>query len=104
MGVTPSKIKIGTSVALSAELVSTHRRVQPVVVDYVVHYQRKSGTGAKVFKWKTLDLAGNSRVSLQKKHAMKRTTIRALYPGVHRVSLQVNGVVLAETSFELLGS
>jgi len=108
LGVSPSKIKIGDSVELQAALKTTHGRAQSFVVDYAVHYvrktQRTSGTTAKVFKWKTFDLPAKGSISLRKKHAMKRTTIRALYPGVHRVTLQINGVDLAEAAFELVES
>jgi hypothetical protein len=73
-----------------------------MIVDYAVHYVRKGGrTSDKVFKWKTLELASGEEITLEKKHSLKATTIRALYPGCHRVELQINGVRLADAEFEL---
>ena len=57
--------------------------------------------GGKVFKWTKTRLPARGTTTLTKRHPMKVTTIRALYPGVHRVELQVNGVRVAEASFRL---
>ncbi len=100
--VSPRKISIGDSVELSAQLQTSFSRAQELMVDYVVHYVRKGGkSSGKVFKWKTTRLPARGRVDLQKKHAMKTTTIRALYPGRHTVELQVNGARVAEAAFTL---
>jgi len=98
----PKKTAIGGGVELLAELSSGGARAQSLLVDYAVHYVRKGGKSSrKVFKWTTVELPGGEGRSIAKKHAMKPTSIRALYPGVHRVELQVNGVAVAETSFRL---
>ena len=87
---------------LRATLSSSHRRAQPLLVDYVVHYVRKAkASGGKTFKWTTVKLGAGEEAQLTKTHGMKPTTIRALYPGKHRVQLMVGGEVLAETTFEL---
>lgn len=99
--VAPKRVAIGGAVELEATLSSSNRTKQALMVDFVVHYVRKKGTGAKAFKWTTCTLAGGEATALTKKHAMKRTSIRALYPGKHQVELQVNGVVLASTAFTL---
>jgi hypothetical protein len=68
-----------------------------------VHYVRKGDkSSAKVFKWKSLKIPAKGSVSLEKRHSMKLTTIRALYPGEHRVEVQVNGVRLADARFVLV--
>lgn len=98
--VAPRRIRLGESVRLTAELSSTSPKPQGLLVDYVVHYVRGEGkTGAKVFKWKTVVLEGKKKLVLEKRHAMKQTTIRALYSGRHRVELQVNGHRVAEAVF-----
>ena len=99
---TPKTVFVGESVELTAELTTTHRSAQALLVDYVVHYVRKAKTsGAKTFKWTTLELPAEGTTTLTKRHNMKVTTIRALYPGRHRVELLVGGEVLAETAFTL---
>jgi 3-methyladenine DNA glycosylase AlkC len=99
---TPKAIRIGEAVELQATLTSTHARAQSLLVDYVVHYVRKAkASGGKTFKWKTVELPARGEAALKKRHNMKPTTIRALYPGKHRVELMVGGEVLAEAAFTL---
>ncbi len=98
----PARIKIGDSVELTATLNNDFSRSQKLLIDYAAHYVRRGGkTGVKVFKWKQVDLATRGELTLTKKHSMRVTTIRALYPGTHKVELQVNGERVAETIFEL---
>lgn len=100
--VTPKTVCIGEHVQLEATLRTTHGSAQPLLVDYVVHYVRKAkASGGKTFKWTSVELPARGQAELSKKHNMKPTTIRALYPGTHRVELMVGGEVLAEASFTL---
>jgi 3-methyladenine DNA glycosylase AlkC len=101
--VTPRKVRIGGEVAIAFTLRSTASRSQRLVVDYAVHYVKKSGqTAAKVFKWKTLTLAPEESVAFQKRHWLKNFTTRVHYPGTHTVELLANGHSLARATFELL--
>ncbi len=98
----PPKISIGENTRLEIELHNQHRHSQKLLIDYAVTYVRQKGkTGRKVFKWTTLELPSNKTICLQKKHAMKITSIRALYPGVHQVELLVNGSVVVQSHFTL---
>ena len=99
----PREIAVGGEIELSAQLETECNQAQELMIDYAVHYVRKGGkTSDKVFKWKTLQLAAGGNATLDKRHAMKTTTVRALYPGLHRVELQVNGARVAEASFRLM--
>ena len=76
----------------------------PVLVDYVLWFAKADGTqAAKVFKLKQVVLQPDTPLILSKAHKLKgdATTFR-LYPGAHRLGIQVNGVVLCEVPFELL--
>jgi 3-methyladenine DNA glycosylase AlkC len=100
--VSPRAIAIGESVTLELALTSMHEKPQELLIDYVVHYVRQRGkSGAKVFKWTKATLAPGETLKVQKRHAMRVTSIRALYPGMHRVEAQVNGVAVANGSFRL---
>lgn len=102
--VSPKSIGLGEYVVLKTFLTNSLQRQQKIQLDYVVHYIRQKGAiSEKVFKWKTLTLKGSERVELVKKHAMKATTIRALYAGMHKVEIQVNGRRLAAAEFEFRG-
>jgi hypothetical protein len=89
-------------VTLALQLNSTSARSQRLVVDYSVHYVKKSGaTSAKVFKWKDLTLAPGASATLSRSQIVKDFTTRAHHPGRHAVDLLINGERLAEASFEL---
>ena len=93
---------IGGHIGLEVQLHSTATRPQTLVVDYLVHHVRANGgTSPKVFKGWKLVLAPGERCTLSKRHSLRPVTTRTLYPGRHRIELQVNGEVCAEAAFEL---
>ena len=102
LSVSPRRIRLGDTIALSASIVSDSARAQSIIVDYVVHYARSSGrASAKVFKWTALDLAGGETVTLAKRQTIRDFVTRRHHAGRHRVELQINGRRLAETAFTL---
>jgi len=46
-------------------------------------------------------LAPGERLTLEKRHAVRPITTRRYFSGIHRVELQVNGAVVAESAFDL---
>ncbi|GAB2666050.1 hypothetical protein [Arenimonas aestuarii] len=97
------RASVGDSLQLVATLASAARSKQTLAVDYVVHHVRANGdTSAKVFKGWALEMAPGETRRLEKKHSLRAITTRRYYPGKHRVQLQVNGNVVAETAFTLL--
>lgn len=97
----PEAVRIGEALDLSCRLEGAAGA--PVLVDYVLHFQRPGGkASAKVFKLKQARITGGT-LELGKKHKLKgdATTFK-LVPGTHRVELMVNGKVRAEAAFELL--
>ena len=98
----PKKLRLGEALELQTTFRSTGRKVQSLVVDYVIHYVKANGgTSAKVFKWTRVELAPGSEVSLVKRQVIKDFSTRRHHAGVHRVELQINGQRPAETSFFL---
>ena len=72
------------------------------MADYTVHYARKADkVSAKVFKWKTIELAAGEEIELTKKRNIKQTSLRALYPGTHLVELKINDIRMANSEYEL---
>lgn len=101
--ITDHQVSIGSSLEMSLRLTSKNQTDQRLVIDFAIHFLRKNGTHSrKVFKWKSLTLHACETLTLSKKHPLKKTTIRALYPGLHRIELLANGANLAEIPFELL--
>ena len=88
---------------LEFELTMSADADEKLLVDYVVDFVKKNGsTRPKVFKLKQFEMANGESRTIVKKHRLPASaTTFTLYPGTHRLSVMVNGNVLAETSFEL---
>ncbi|MFC0159787.1 hypothetical protein [Mameliella alba] len=74
----------------------------PVLVDYRLRFNRPKGTAEKVFKLKTGKLTPGKPLRLSKRHALKgNASTYTLHPGLHGITVQVNGQDVAEAAFEL---
>lgn len=101
--VAPRRVALGGEVRLSLDLTSTSRKSQRLLIDYVIHYVKQSGsTSEKVFKWKEVELAPGASIQLEKRQTIRDFTTRKHYCGKHRIEVQVNGTRLAEGAFRLL--
>ena len=97
----PDSVAIGDVLSLSVALKSeTGARA---LVDYVFWRRKANGDLApKVFKLKQIDLPAGKVVDLRKSQRLKGDAATFnLYPGQHRVEIQINGRVRAEAMFEL---
>ena len=99
----PRQIALGERMTLSFRLESTAPEPQRLVVDYIVHYVKKSGgTSGKVFKLKELTLAPGASVQLARSQSIRDFTTRVHHPGRHDVEIMVNGASVVRDSFELV--
>ncbi len=100
--IAPASIRLGETIAITAALTSNAESEQRLVVDYRVHYARANGrTAAKVFKWKSFDLAAGTCVSLATRQVIRDFSTRRHHPGRHEIELLVNGRVMAAAGFDL---
>lgn len=103
--VSPARVRLGERIGFALEFVSTAATGQRLVVDFAIHYVKKSGgSAAKVFKWKELTVGARGTVALSRSQVIKDFTTRRHYPGRHVVDLVVNGDKHASASFELRSS
>lgn len=103
--VTPEAIRLGDTVELAATIRSTGTTPQHMVVDFVIHHVGARGDSSpKVFKWTTLTLEPGSTVQLRKRRRIQTASTRRYHAGIHRTELQVAGVIVADSGFELLDS
>jgi len=102
LSIEPRDIRLGEHVTLTLQLSADAPEAQSLAIDYLVHHVKADGsTSPKVFKgWMVTLPAGASR-TLTRKHAVRPITTRRYYAGTHRVEVQINGVVLAESAFHL---
>ncbi len=98
----PARLQLGETFQLAVKIRSTSQAGQRLVVDYAVHYVKKSGASSqKVFKWKEVSLAPGESITLTRRQTIKDFTTRAHYPGRHDVTLLINGGKWGRTHFDL---
>ncbi|MEZ0274064.1 MAG: DNA alkylation repair protein, partial [Roseimicrobium sp.] len=98
----PQKVKLGERLTMSLHLQSQSKKAQRLVVDYAIHYVKKSGaTSAKVFKWKECTLESGAVLTLAKSQRFVDFTTREHHPGKHAMDVMVNGEVLGKSAFVL---
>ena len=100
--VAPHRLTLGEQLNLSFTFTSEIQVPQRLIVDYIVHYVKKSGVAfPKVFKLKEFTLPAGAAVCIARSQTVRDFTTRVHYPGVHGVELVVNGRILASASFYL---
>lgn len=99
----PAHARIGESLALAATLTNPGAAEAKVVLDFALHYRSANDAmrAPKVFKWRTFMLGAGETVVLTKSHPLREVSTRRLFPGQHRVDLQVNGQRRASLEFLL---
>lgn len=98
-----AKLKIGEALQFDFDLISEKNTSQKLVVDFSVHYVKKSGElSHKVFKLKELLLPPRQEIHIVKRHRFENFTTRQHYPGKHIIEILVNGRSIQSKSFKLL--
>jgi 3-methyladenine DNA glycosylase AlkC len=102
LSIAPRRVAIGERVTLTLAMPSTARQAQTLLIDYAVHHVKANGaTSPKVFKGWKLMLAPGETLTLSKAHSFEPVTTRRYHPGRHRVTLSINGAVMAEAAVSL---
>ena len=96
------KIREGDHLTVSGELSNSNKNQQKILVEYIIHYLKKDGSySKKQFRMKDTSIEGGESMPLEKKIHFKKVTTRKHYKGIHKVSLQVNGVETKCIHFKL---
>lgn len=100
----PDRVAIGSPLRFAVTITSRGDAPARVAVDFGIAYvgARGAAKATKVFKGAVRDLAPGESWRFARAHPMRNVSIRTLYPGTHRVSVQVNGRERASAAFELL--
>ncbi|MFZ4776583.1 MAG: DNA alkylation repair protein [Terrimicrobiaceae bacterium] len=100
--IAPKHVHLGEAIRIGIRLASLGRKPQKLIVDYKVHYVKKSGSAsAKVFKWKELRMEPGQVIELAKRQTIRDFSTRKHHAGEHRVEVMINGAVFGEGSFQL---
>ncbi len=98
----PAAPQRGGEVQISCELRNESPQTQSLCVDLRVQYVRSHGRhSTKVFKWKTLELAAGQSCLLTYRLSLAEMTTRKHYPGLHPVTVLVNGQPYDLGAFDL---
>jgi len=98
-----SKLKLGDALQFEFDVVSEKSKSQKLVVDFAIHYYKKSGElSPKVFKLKVLELEPNQTVHMAKSQRFQDFTTRKHYPGKHIIEILINGKSLCKKQFDLV--
>lgn len=97
-----NKIILGDLLHFEFTIASAKTRPQKLVIDYIIHYRKKSGElSPKVFKLKEFILGANQKVRIIKKQLIRDFTTRKHFPGTHLIEIQVNGKKTGKQEFHL---
>ena len=98
--VTPADPAIGDAAEIAFLLRA--ERPTPVVIHYLVHHAGANGMRApRAFAVGRRTLAAGAAEAFRRRHTFAQRSVRRLYPGPHRVEIQVNGRVLGGVDMEL---
>ena len=98
-------IKLNEKLQFNFSVVSKQNTSQRLMIDYRIHYYKKSGTQLpKVFKLKEVTLKPKEEVSIIKTQRFQDFTTRQLHSGTHRLEILINGKVVKSVTFEFVRS
>jgi len=101
-----SKVKVSESVAIGDKLrwqgVLTSKADQKLRIGLNVHFRKSDGNhSTKLFAVADVTMRKGEQLDIDKSIAFKPLSKRTLYPGLHHVALQVNGVERSRKPFNL---
>ena len=96
-----SKLEPGQSIDFT--FILTALRDESLLIDYVINFVKANGKlSPKTHKLKRVSLQKNEQVTINKRHKLRaNATTYTLYPGIHYLTLQINGKAFTSHSFEL---
>ncbi len=97
-----AEVRPGQTIEFSFEVSGLQN--EPLLIDYVIDFVKANGTRSpKVHKLKQLRVRKGETITIKKRHPLRDgATTYTLYPGVHHVTLQINGKSFGTESFQLL--
>jgi len=97
------QVKIGAAVAFSFSIQNQGLSPQIVRLEYAVYYPRKNGTSSKkVFKISERPYGPGEKIAVLRRQSFRLITTRTFYPGLHGLSVIVNGEEKERGNFLLL--
>ncbi|RKS17858.1 3-methyladenine DNA glycosylase AlkC [Flavobacterium endophyticum] len=99
--ITP-KVKVKESLEFAFAVKNTNDTPKSIRLEYAVYYNKANGQlSKKVFKISERIYASGQKETINRKQSFKLITTRKFYPGLHKLSLIINGDEKDTESFEL---
>jgi 3-methyladenine DNA glycosylase AlkC len=96
-----SNLRLNDVLVFQFDLVSKKKTDQRLMIDYRIHYSKKSGVQLpKVFKLKEMILKSSQTVSIKKQQRFQDFTTRKLHTGTHLLEIVINGEIVVKKKFE----
>jgi len=97
------KVKIGKALEFGFKLLNKNKEKTKIRLEYGLYYQKANGTlSKKVYKISEKEYAGNSVTPIIRKQSFREITTRVFHPGLHRVSVIINGNEFEKHDFKLI--
>jgi 3-methyladenine DNA glycosylase AlkC len=95
-------VQIGDSLEFKFNLVNNNNQNSNIRLEYAIYYQKANKTlSKKVHKISEKEYPANSSTNITRRHPFKVVTTRVLHPGLHQVSVIINGNELEKYCFTL---
>lgn len=103
--ITTQKVSIGQFLEFQLELQNSGDSAAKLRLEYGIYYQKaNSSLSKKVFKISEKEYPPNSITKIERRQSFKEITTRKYHPGLHRLSIIINGIELNKLDFELIKS
>jgi len=101
--ISKQKIKTGESLEFGFKLINNSAKKIKIRLEYGLYYQKANKTlSKKVCRISEKEYDKNSITCITRKHSFKVVTTRVLHPGLHQVSVIINGKEFEKYDFELV--
>ncbi len=101
--ITTPNVKVGDSLEFTFKLLNKCDSKAKIRLEYGIYYQKANGTlTKKAHKISEKEYAPNSTTQITRRHSFKVVTTRKLHPGLHQVSVIINGNEFEKHNFELI--
>ncbi|HBF8534499.1 TPA: DNA alkylation repair protein [Clostridioides difficile] len=95
-----TSISIGENLTFSFKILA--KKATKTRLEYGIDYMKSNGKrNRKIFKISEVSLKENEKKSYMKKHSFADVSVRKHYPGIHSITIIINGVEKGKLDFEL---
>lgn len=96
-------VKIGGALAFQFQLINQSKTNAKIRLEYGIYYQKMNGSlSKKVFKISEKIYPQKSSTTIIRKQSFKIITTRKFHPGLHQLSIVINGTETKKTNFQLI--